>query len=114
MLMWCVDFAILTPTEGRGATAYVGKPNGPTRSHALSSTGKATTWERLTCAVRLMLPSHRGIGWIDGGRVGSVHGEVLVDGWHFEHVGRDTSEPRPTKGSRRTQVDWGLLMVTYQ
>lgn len=65
MLLWYLDFAIITPDNGPDAPAFVEGPRGNAlqNRHSPDRVDERTAWQRLTWAFRLMLPSHRGIGW---------------------------------------------------
>ena len=66
MLLWYLDFLILTPTNGPDAPVYIG----PSRMVATSDKSKiqalaglSSPLQKLRWAFSLMIPSHRGIGW---------------------------------------------------
>jgi hypothetical protein len=66
ILLWYLDFVILTPIEGPSVPVFHGLPQparGAQQQVACKWADNKTFWQRLKWAFRLMLPSHRGIGW---------------------------------------------------
>jgi hypothetical protein len=66
ILLWYLDFVILSPAEGPNAPTFIGASS----SAAGSADGAGPGWtglrswsQKLGWAFRLMIPSHRGIGW---------------------------------------------------
>lgn len=68
VLLWYLDFAILTPATGRDAPVFRGNPqqmssSGDRQENIGEAVEELPLWKRIVWALRLMLPSQRGIGW---------------------------------------------------
>ncbi|KAF2095138.1 hypothetical protein NA57DRAFT_79623 [Rhizodiscina lignyota] len=66
MPLWYFDFVIFTPVTGPDAPVFVGSGSagaGSGNARPQSWTDVKSTLQRLRWAFRLMIPSHRGIGW---------------------------------------------------
>lgn len=67
MPLWYLDFVISTPADGPDSPAYIGSPittrENPGESKPQGWRDAASLPRKLLWAFRLMIPSHRGIGW---------------------------------------------------
>jgi len=66
MLLWYLDFLVLTPTDGLNAPVYIGSSRTAATSDESKSQALAdlsSPLQKLCWAFSLMIPSHRGIGW---------------------------------------------------
>jgi hypothetical protein len=62
ILLWYLDFVLLTPREGDHAPGFIGEP-GAQKNKMKRWTDLSSMSQKLRWAFRLMLPAHRGIGW---------------------------------------------------
>jgi hypothetical protein len=81
MVLWYLDFAVLTPVEGPGAPVFNGA--------GWKDVGSPL--QKLGWAFRLMIPSHRGIGWNWQVKGVSPDSRVNLSKWayvrsHLQHV----------------------------
>jgi hypothetical protein len=66
MLLWYLDFVILSPSDGPDAPIFIGNPSTTVTSETSLVHDRLETrsaLQKLGWAFRLMIPSHRGIGW---------------------------------------------------
>ncbi|KAF8855219.1 hypothetical protein BDZ45DRAFT_715851 [Acephala macrosclerotiorum] len=68
MVLWYLDFVILTPRNGEGAPVFLGPRSSISNKDKSKNLGqgweeKSSIWQKLRWAFRLMIPCHRGIGW---------------------------------------------------
>lgn len=61
--IWYLEFAILRSVDGSDAPQYIGNPHESTGSSPRRHSNCQTTKEKLFWTLKLMVPSHRGVGW---------------------------------------------------